>query len=173
MSIDELVYILDYDPSWPLAFAAEQRRLCEALSMPETDVEHIGSTAVPGLEAKPVIDLMLGALAFPPSEALTSRLQVIGYEALGEAGVPERLYFRRRAPDAFNLHVVRRNGDHWISNLALRDYLRAHPSEQRHYAQAKREAIALGRNTLISYSEGKAAIVSELTHRARKWRNAA
>ena len=108
MNLDEPVHLVEYDAHWPAAFAAERRRLCEALAVPESDIEHIGSTAVAGCQSKPIIDLMLGVATYPPPAAITSKIVHLGYENLGEAGVPERLYFRRRVVKAYNLQVVRR-----------------------------------------------------------------
>jgi len=96
----------------------------------------------------------------------------LGYENLGEAGVSERLYFRRRVPEAFNLHVVRRGGKHWVSNLALRDYLRTHAPARRRYAETKRHALASGQNTLLSYSEAKARVINEMLSQALEWSHA-
>lgn len=172
MSADEPVHVVGYDPQWPTLFSAERQRLCAALALSPTDIEHIGSTAVPGLDAKPIIDLMLGEGTYPPRAELTAQMEALGYENLGEAGVPERIYFRRRQPQAFNLHLVRRGGQHWISNIALRDYLRAHGDARARYAETKRQVLASGHNTLLAYSDAKASIVGALIARALDWRSA-
>lgn len=172
MTIDEPVHIVEYNPRWPAVFATERELLCQGLALSQADIEHIGSTAIPGLEAKPVIDLMLGVTAYPPPEALALGIERLGYENLGEAGVPERHYFRRRVPEEFNLHVVRRGGKHWVSNLALREYLRANASARRRYAEAKRQALASGRKTLLSYSEAKARVINDMLTQALEWNHA-
>lgn len=84
----------------------------------------LGSTAVPGLLAKPVIDIIHGSEGWPPDNVLIEAINRAGYEFLGEAGLPERLYFRLRGTTRFNLHVVRLDGHRWCANLALRDSLR-------------------------------------------------
>ena len=170
MNLDERVEVVAYDPAWPVLFARERHRVCSALGLPEADLEHIGSTAVPGLAAKPIVDLMLGVATYPPAQEVLLGLAELGYECLGEAGVTERLYCGLRGPDSFNLHVVRRNGEHWRRNLALRDYLRAHPSERERYAGEKRRAVASGASTLLAYSEAKSALVGELVTKALAWR---
>lgn len=172
MTIDEPVDIVEYDMHWPAAFVAERQRLCKALVVAESNVEHIGSTVVPGLEAKPIIDLMLGVIMYPPPIAITSQSEHLGYENLGEAGVHKRMYFRRRAEKACNLHVVLRGGKHWIANRALRDYLCAHPAVRMRYGQAKRQALASGHATLLSYSEAKARIVNDIVIQALAWSRA-
>lgn len=91
MSLDENVVVVDYDPAWPGIFSLERRRICSTLGVSEADLEHIGSTAVPGLAAKPIVDLMLGVEAYPPGQEVVSALAGLGYECIGEAGVTGRL----------------------------------------------------------------------------------
>jgi GrpB-like predicted nucleotidyltransferase (UPF0157 family) len=99
--IDEPIYLSAYDPAWPKLFAAEARRILDGLST-NTDIEHIGSTSVPGLLAKPIIDIMLGVECEEGLETVRRRLVALGYEDCGEAGVPGRSYFRRRGENDFS-----------------------------------------------------------------------
>jgi len=150
--IDEPIELSEYQATWPLVFAEEQGRICRLLVIPSEDLEHTGSTAVPGLVAKPIVDLMLGVGQFPPDGKFLKRIELLGWEALGEAGVPGRLYFRTRGARQANLHVVLKNGTHWINNLALRDYLRKNANARERYANAKNLAVAHGACTLLQYS---------------------
>jgi GrpB-like predicted nucleotidyltransferase (UPF0157 family) len=164
--VDEPVVVLAYDPSWPGRFAAEARRLRERLPAAAVALEHVGSTAVAGLDAKPVVDIQVGVRGEP--DGLVEPLRALGYEALGEAGVPGRLYFRRRTPGAaFNVHVVAHEGPLWRDNLRLRDHLRAHPADARRSAAAKRCAAAAAPDSLLRYSALKASVVAEVLERAR------
>src|SRR2546425_4158759 len=94
--LEESVHLESYDPAWEQAFQAEEKRLSTGLRLAAGSIEHIGSTAVPGLLAKPIVDIMVGIIPFPPSAPWSEAVVALGYEALGEAGVPGRLYFRRR-----------------------------------------------------------------------------
>ena len=170
--LDEPVSVSSYRPEWVSQFAAEHRRISEALRIAPADLEHIGSTAVPDLAAKPIIDLMLGVNVYPPSPALLQEIERLGYESLGEAGVPGRLYLRHRGAAHANLHVVRKGGTHWLSNLALREYLRAHVCARERYAQAKVVAIEAGATSLLSYSAAKAKALSSLIQEALAAQNA-
>ncbi len=96
-------------------------------------------------------------------------LQTLGYEDLGEAGIPGRLYFRRRHPYAFNVHLVSWGSELWTNNLLLRDFLRTHPAVADHYGQHKQELIKSGIGTLLAYSEKKGAVIAELLRRAQAW----
>jgi GrpB-like predicted nucleotidyltransferase (UPF0157 family)/N-acetylglutamate synthase-like GNAT family acetyltransferase len=165
-SIDEPVELVEPRRDWPALAAAENEVVRAALGPLAVAVEHIGSTAVPGLAAKPIIDLQVGT-AGRPGPAAGSPLAVLGYEGLGEAGVPGRLYFRKRGPAAYNVHIVAYGGNHWVANLAVRDYLRAHPAAAAEYVAVKRAAAGAGR--LLAYSERKGEFVRELVRRALAW----
>lgn len=169
MEQEELIHIIDYDENWPDDFRAERKNLARVLKIPEASIEHIGSTAVPGMVSKPIIDIMAGLSVVPPSNDFKARLLGLEYEFLGESGVPDRYYFRRRNDTSFNLHVVSVDGAHWKSNLALRDYLRVNADEQLRYTVAKRQALATGNTTLSTYSDAKASIVSDLLAKALRW----
>ena len=164
--IDEPIELSEYQAIWPRVFAEEQRRICQALNIPGDDLEHIGSTAVPGLAAKPIVDLMLGIGQLPPDRDLLKRLELLGWEALGEAGVSGRFYFRMRSTMQANLSVVLKNGAHWVNNLAIRDYLRRNGDARMRYANAKRRALAGGAQTLLPYSAEKAEFVKTLLKEA-------
>ena len=167
--IDENVELRAYDPTWPKSFEKECRRITGTLSLPDGSIEHIGSTAVPGLEAKPVVDMMLGMPGFPPPHELLSRLTILGYENLGEAGVPGRNYLRmREGSTAFNLHIVKRDGEHWANNLALREFLRHDPEARARYAVAKQEALQNAGGRLLAYSVAKGPAIAALLDAAQR-----
>jgi GrpB-like predicted nucleotidyltransferase (UPF0157 family) len=164
--LDEPVEVSEYQEVWPRWFEQEQRALCDALRIEANNLAHTGSTAVPRLAAKPIVDLMLGLSAYPPSQNLLKQLEALGWDTLGEAGVPGRLYFRMRHPISVNLHIVQKNGEHWTNNLAIRDYLRTNDIAREAYSRAKYQAIADGACTLLSYSAAKAEFVRGLLQEA-------
>jgi len=166
MCIDERVSLSGYDPKWIELAEREIERLAIGLGVPK-DIEHIGSTAVPDLVAKPIIDLMLGVPTYPPADSLRGTIQALGYEDCGEAGVPGRLYFRRRSLEAYNLHLLLRGGALWASNLAFRDLLRSNAAARFRYAQAKEEALRIGATTLVEYSASKSKTMSDLVALAK------
>lgn len=169
--IDEPVEITDYNPGYEGRYRAERDRLRLGLATASLKFEHIGSTAVPGLAGKPVVDLMLGAppAAWAALEELRGRIVALGYEDLGEAGVPGRISFRKRTKlRAFNVALVEEGGAHWRDNVALRDYLRSHPDAAAKYAEAKRAVVAAGARTLLAYSEAKRGVFGEMVSDARR-----
>ncbi len=167
--LDEAVELVPYDDSWPDVYDKERFRIALAFGvLPKSGlIQHLGSTAVPGLTAKPVIDLMLGSGKWPAPDALVKGVCALGYENMGEAGVPKRIYLRLRGPRNFNVHIVRRGGTHWTNNIALRDYLCENASAREAYSAAKVAALNIGRGRLLAYSEAKNFVMAELIAAAR------
>ncbi|MFG2841566.1 GrpB family protein [Kitasatospora sp. NPDC048296] len=165
--LDEPVHLVPYDPVWEVRGRALVEQLTAGFGEPGPyiEVEHIGSTSVPGLDAKPVLDVQIGCAA-GDVDAVVGYVRGLGFEHLGEAGVPGREYLRRRSEQPANVHVVVLRGRLWTDNLLFRDHLRAHPEAAVRYARAKRAAArAAGR--LLAYSDHKAATVAELMAEAR------
>ena len=121
------------------------------------------------MQGKPIVDIMLGLDSFPPPPVVSDRLRSVGYEALVEAGVPGRLYFRKRLPNAFNVQAVSFDSPLWKNNLLLRDYLTTHPVEARRYAEEKYGAYHAGHKTLLAYSAAKASTMAALLTAAQQW----
>lgn len=167
--LGEPIEIVAYDPAWEAAFGQERAALQSALPGTFTALEHIGSTAITGMTAKPIVDMLAALKDYPATAPTLMILKALGYEDLGEAGVAGRQYLRKRSGQAFNLHLVEAGGSHWRNNLLLRDYLRAHPAEAASYAQHKQQVFAAGHQTLLAYSESKAAFLSDLLQRATLW----
>jgi GrpB-like predicted nucleotidyltransferase (UPF0157 family) len=167
--LDEPVELVAYDEAWPEVYDQERFRIALAFGvLPKSGlIQHIGSTAVPGLVGKPIIDLMIGSGQWPAPEALVRGICALGYVNLGEAGVPKRIYLRYRGKRNFNVHVVRRGGTHWTNNIALRDYLRGNAAARESYAAAKVAALNIGRGRLLGYSEAKSSVITELISAAR------
>jgi GrpB-like predicted nucleotidyltransferase (UPF0157 family) len=169
-ALDEPVSLVPYDPKWPEIYDQERFRIALAFGVfPSSGLlQHIGSTAVPGMQSKPVIDLMLGVREWPPPNKLLRGVCGLGYENMGEAGVPERVYLRCRSGQHFNAHVVVRGGKLWNDSLALRDYLRGDAAARERYAAAKIAAITKGAGRLLGYSEAKQEIMAELIAKAQR-----
>lgn len=149
------VVIADYDPAWPATFERERDailRVCGDGAF--VRIEHVGSTAVPGLAAKPIIDIMPGLRSLDDAPRLIGPLASIGWEygpetelpdpELNDPGMPFRRYFRKHVDGvrAGHMHMVEVRSDFWRNHLLFRDYLRAHPEEAAAYASLKRELAA-------------------------------
>lgn len=167
--IDEPIVIVEYDPFWPTLFASERDRIRPALGDLITRIEHFGSTAVPGMAGKPIIDLLVGVRSFAAASEPVGRLEALRYESLGEIFIPGRIYLRRRGPPHFNIALTEEGGDFWNAQLIVRDYLRAHPQEAAAYSHHKREAYEAGSRMFSTYSQAKGPFLTGLLERARQW----
>jgi GrpB-like predicted nucleotidyltransferase (UPF0157 family) len=128
-------------------------------------IEHVGSTAVPGLAAKPILDIMVGIDRTPLPESILVALGTLGYQYRGDSGVPGKQYFRTN-PRTRHLHVVEFGGEDWVRTLAFRDYLRAHPAAVQEYEALKRELARLHRDNRNRYLAGKASFIQSVLERA-------
>jgi GrpB-like predicted nucleotidyltransferase (UPF0157 family) len=168
-----VIVLAPYCATWAAAFECEAAAVLDALSDLSIELHHIGSTAIPGLVAKPVID-MLGIV--PAVEALdvrAHRLAVLGYEALGEFGIPGRRYFRKNAPDGVRthqLHAFAVGSPEIQRHLDFRDYLRGFPTEAAAYAALKQGLAGRCGSDMHAYSDGKAAFIRAVERRAAVWR---
>jgi GrpB-like predicted nucleotidyltransferase (UPF0157 family) len=167
--LDEEVVVSPYDPLWPDKASELAARIEAHLNDLGARIEHVGSTAVPGLDAKPILDLLAGLPDQQSIDAAASRLSAIGWQDLGEAGVVGRRFMRNRGRVASNLHIVLVDREHWANSLVLEDYLRNDPEEALAYAAAKREALNAGHTRLLAYSAAKAGSIAELLAKAKAW----
>ena len=161
---DEAIEVVAYDAGWAAAFAGERTRIAAALAGACEGIEHIGSTAVEGLEAKPIIDLMVGIAADARTQGgAVAALRGLGYERREEGDFPGRLFFRRRSPDGqvtHHLSLTVLDGGYWNDQLAFRDALRRDPELRRRYAALKLQ-LARDSPDRLSYTRGKTALVRE------------
>jgi GrpB-like predicted nucleotidyltransferase (UPF0157 family) len=159
-----------YNPSWPSRFRTEAVAIVDALGSRVRGIEHFGSTAVPGLVAKPIVDILVGTDGAPPTDAEVDALGELGYEFLGQDGRrPDRWFWRKRSTESFNLSLVPINSELWNENLWVRDYLRVHPTEVAAYATTKLAAAERSPDSLLGYQDAKREFISGLVHRARAW----
>src|SRR5215217_1771587 len=164
------VTIAPYDPTWPELFLAYAQAFREALGGTAQRIDHIGSTAIPGLAAKPIIDIQISVAAFEPLDAYRVPLEGLGYVL--RAANPERTkrYFRE-APGQRRTHIHVRRAGSWAEQFALlfRDYLRAHPADARAYATLKYRLAEQYRDARHTYSDAKTPFIWELMKHADAW----
>jgi GrpB-like predicted nucleotidyltransferase (UPF0157 family)/pimeloyl-ACP methyl ester carboxylesterase len=152
--------IAEHDRSWPGAFAAECGVLARALGACAAAIEHVGSTAVPGLAAKPVIDLLVGAAG--DLDACVEPIQAQGYASWADEGSADRRFLLRCADGVRTHHVsvVAHAGGRWQATVAFRDALRADPALRDAYAALKRELAFRHRHEREAYTEAKSAFIA-------------
>ena len=158
-----------YNPDWIRQFAWEATLILSALGSTATDVHHIGSTAIPGIYAKPVLDLLLVVNSVIALDSKQSAIEALGYEARGEYGIPGRRFYRRDNADGDRTHQAHafETGSPQIArHLAFRDYMIAHPDAAEAYSDLKRELAAKHPNDIEAYMDGKDAFIQEIDRRA-------
>lgn len=157
-----VVRVVEYDARWPGLFTAEGQRIRKACGALAIQLEHVGGTSIPGMCAKPVLDIAAGRPLGTSVLDYVVPLARAGYEHRGERGVPGREFFRRGVPRAYHLHLVEEGGPLWCDYLAFRDYLRSHPSAAQQFAGHKRALAVRFPNDREAYIEAKSTYVLEI-----------
>jgi GrpB-like predicted nucleotidyltransferase (UPF0157 family) len=155
--------VQEYSDRWRAIYEEERSLLLASLPGAEFHVEHIGSTAVPGLPSKPIVDMMLGAQSLTLIEAQLTVLRNLGYEYLPqhEAEIPDRRFFAKPVtrPRAVHLHGLQTAGTRWNAHLKFRDHLRASPGLSESYANLKKRLAAQFVDDRAAYTEAKTTFI--------------
>jgi GrpB-like predicted nucleotidyltransferase (UPF0157 family) len=157
------IAIVEYDASWPGLFEAERELLHQTLGDVVVDVHHVGSTAVPGLAAKPIIDILVEVTNVEALDGLNREMEAIGYKPKGEFGIPGRRYFQKGGDErTHHIHAFARGDFNVTRHIAFRDYLRANPQIAREYGELKRRVAETCDNDIDRYCDGKDAYVKRI-----------
>lgn len=167
------IVIVEYDPRWPAMFERERERIRGALGVRSLAIEHIGSTAVPGLAAKPIIDILVGVRQASDLDGCIGPLTTIGYTYDPFPEFPERRFFRdgQMGAGPHHVHCTRYGSDFWEDKLLFRDWLRAHPEAARDYLRLKldlAERFGQDRERYERYTAGKNAFIQAALLEARR-----
>ena len=166
------VEVVPHDPRWRDAFEAEAKHVAAALGENVLAVHHIGSTAIPDIHAKPVVDLLIEVGDLAEVDVRSSSMASLGYEALGEYGIPGRRYFRkddRGGRRTHNIHAFEAGSAEVLRHLAFRDYMIAHPAEAQRYSELKRKLAEEHPQSPDGYMDGKDGFIKEMDRRAARW----
>jgi len=169
------VIMVDYDPAWPILYEAEKQRILKAIGNKVLAIEHIGSTAVPNLWSKPIIDMMAGVLCSTDAEDCVRLLQSLDYlDVTPQPGELDWHYClgKKYAGEAaslqnYHLHLVRFMSDHWKKHLLFRDFLRNHPEVAQEYRELKRQLAAEYGSDRVGYTAAKTRFIESVITRAR------
>lgn len=168
-TLNENIEIVKYNPEWPKLFVQESQKIKNVFGAKRLlGIEHYGSTSVPGMLAKPIIDILVGIDEFYISEQEKLKLINLGYLYFGKAAATQRIFLRKRDKHKFNLAVVLYNGSVWQESLLVCEYLRKYSNEAKEYAAIKKQAIKGGCNNALDYSEFKRDFVIQLVERAKE-----
>jgi GrpB-like predicted nucleotidyltransferase (UPF0157 family) len=163
---NETFELAEYNPEWPVLFQTESELIEAAMGEKAVEIQHIGSTSVPGLRAKPIIDILVAVDNFEPIEEYRRRLEPIGYRFQTHENDAERLFFWKGQPRTHHLHLVEFATWEHQRHLLFRDYLRNHAEIARLYEEIKRELAVAFKNNRPAYTKGKTAFIKSIMARA-------
>ncbi len=164
-----LVEVVPYNPQWKKAFEAESQRIAKALASNLVVIHHIGSTAIPHIYAKPIIDFLIEVKDINLVTEQTPAMVALGYEAMGEYGLVGRRYFRKEDPPGIrthHVHIYEIYSPEIERHLAFRDYMIAHPEEAQQYSQLKQELAQKYPEDIEGYMDGKDEFVTRIERKA-------
>ncbi len=160
------IIIEEYDPLWPQQFEAIRSRITPVLGAFAAAIEHIGSTAVPGVPAKPIIDLDILLKSSDDLPLVITKLQALGYESRGTLGIPGRQAFPAPAHDVpHHLYVCLPGSEEYARHIAFRDHLRTHPKEAEAYYSLKRNLSGRFFIDRDAYTQAKTEFIEEILRR--------
>jgi len=165
------IVVVPYDSRWPSAFAHEAELWRHILGPELVAIHHVGSTSVPGLAAKPVIDVMPLVRDIQQIDAFKPTLSSFGYESYGENGVAGRRYFTKGGAfhRSHNIHIYEPANPEVHKHLVFRDYLRTFADEAEKYAELKKEVALANPQDIDGYMDGKHAFIQDLLGKAQTW----
>ncbi len=161
-----------HQEDWSRKFEDEAAAVREAVGREALAIHHIGSTAIPGILAKPIIDMLVEVASLEGLDRHAASLEALGYECLGEFGIPGRRYFRKddaRGVRTHQIHAFASGSPHLRRHLAFRDYLRAFPEVAHDYSELKRGLAASCGGNLDAYIAGKDPFIKAVEQDALRW----
>ncbi|MGF9958653.1 GrpB family protein [Bacillus mycoides] len=163
------VVIEEYTPDWALQFKEEQRLLKGIMGDKAITIEHIGSTSVEGLGAKPILDIMIGVHNLKEVDEFIEPLKKIAYEYVFHKEFPNRRFFRKGLWRAgtHHLHVYELGSEEWNSNILFRDYLKNHPDTLQQYYQLKQKLAEKHHHDRVAYTNEKAPFITDIIQKAK------
>jgi len=166
------VEVVPHDPRWQELFVIESRRVMEVLGPNAIAIHHIGSTAIPSIYAKPIIDLLVEVSNLAKVDNCNASIESLGYIAMGEFGIPDRRYFRKDNQTGIRTHHVHAflSGSEQVKrHLAFRDYIIAHPEDARRYSDLKRRLAKEYPTDIDGYMDGKDSFIKAIDKKAAQW----
>ena len=167
------VEVVTHNPRWRDAFEAEAKHIAVALGENVVAIHHIGSTAIPDIFAKPVIDLLVEVRDITQVDGQSTAMESLGYEVMGEFGIPGRRYFRKDNQEGirtYQIHAFESGSTEVERHLAFRDYMIAHSGDAQRYSELKRKLAEEHPQSMDGYMDGKDGFIKEMDRKAAQWR---
>ena len=162
-----VVKLVSYTPEWKRLFEEEKARLQKAVGEHVLDIQPLGSTAIPGMIAKPIIDIGIAVEDFEEAAVCIKPIERLGYVYRGEHGIPRRHYFVKEDPRTHHIHMVEINSREWHKMVLFRDYLIRHPESAQEYAALKAGLAEQFKIDREAYTDGKAPFIERVLRLTR------
>jgi GrpB-like predicted nucleotidyltransferase (UPF0157 family) len=166
------IEVLPHDPNWHRAFQDESAQITVAFGDNLIAIDHIGSTAIPKIYAKPIIDLLVSVTDITKVDECNGSMQALGYEVMGEYGIADRRYFRKDNElgiRTHHVHVFAVGSAHIDRHLTFRDYMRVHPDEAQRYSDLKQTLAKQYPDDIEGYMDGKDEFIKAIDQKATVW----
>lgn len=168
------VKVVSYNPAWQEAFKLESQQIAKIIGNDTVAIHHIGSTAIPGIYAKPIIDVLVEVKAIAHVDQHNETFKQLGYAAMGEYGIPGRRYFRKNNElgiPTHHIHIFEVGSEHIERHISFRDYLINHPQEAEAYSNLKRQLAQAYPTNIEAYMDGKDSFIQHIEAKACAWRS--
>jgi GrpB-like predicted nucleotidyltransferase (UPF0157 family) len=172
INMNRKVEVVPHRLSWRNEFETESSQIAIALGVNAVAIHHIGSTSIETIYAKPIIDILVEVRSISHVDDRNSQMQTLGYECLGEFGIPERRFFRKNNAAGIrthHIHIFNVNSAQVKRHLAFRNYLNFHPEAARAYSELKQSLAQLYPDDIQSYMDGKNGFIQDIDLKAAKW----
>jgi GrpB-like predicted nucleotidyltransferase (UPF0157 family) len=166
------VEVVPFRDEWTTMFAEEAKKLKRVFGEQCLRIYHIGSTAIPGMSAKPIIDIMIEVHDIERIDRYNEAMAALGYQAMGENGIPKRRFFQKGGDErTHHVHVFPTGSEHITRHIAFKEYMIAHPEEAKVYSRLKETLAKQFSNDIQAYIKGKESFVREMEKKALAWYN--
>lgn len=167
-----MIRVVDYDSDWLVAYSDEAKDVSKAAGNTLVCIHHIGSTSIPGIKAKPIIDILLEVESLDALDERAMEFEALGYEVMGEFGIPDRRYYRRDNSSGVRthqIHAFKAGVPDVARHLAFRDYMRSHPIVASQYGELKARLAKEHSHDMDAYMDGKDSFVKDHEKLALQW----
>ena len=165
------VGVVSYNPNWKDMYKEESEKIKNILSDIIINIHHIGSTAIPGIKAKPVIDILVEVKDIEGVDQYNHKMKELGYEAMGEYGIPKRRFFRKgRIKRTHHVHMFQVGNEEIEKHINFKEYLIAHPDKAREYLKLKEKLVDKYTYNVENYTNSKSDFIKEIDKKAKLWK---
>lgn len=164
------VEVVSYHSNWKEMYKEESGKIKNILNDIIIDIYHIGSTAIPGIKAKPVIDILVEVKDIEAADQYNHKMEELGYEAMGEYGIPKRRFFRKGGNKrTHHIHIFQVGNEEIERHINFKEYLISHLDKGQEYSKLKEKLINKYTYDVENYTNGKSNFIKEIDRKAKLW----